>query len=255
MPLTPAHAAMAWPISAAAKRLPIAAVIVGTLSPDFEYLARLAPRGQFAHSLLGVALFCVPVSIGVWALFESVVRPAVVSLLPRAVGDLLAQDGWSLRRSRARDVVLAALGAFLGALSHVAWDSFTHESGWAVARIPVLVTTVALPLVGELRWYKLLQHGSTVAGSFVVILWLARAVARVPHHARSFASGQAARGLRAIATVICVSIGGGLLNGLRARGAGVPVVLGFVFVGAMLGLALGMLGVAMAVRGSAGRSD
>jgi hypothetical protein len=48
---------------------------------------------------------------------------------------------------------------------------------------------------------------------------------------------------------------GGLLNGLRAQGAGVPVVLGFVFVGAMLGLAIGMLGVAIAVRGSAGRSN
>jgi hypothetical protein len=255
MPLTPAHAAMAWPISAAARRLPTAAVLVGTLSPDFEYLARLAPRGQFAHSLLGVVLFCVPISVAVWALFENVVRPALVSLLPRGVGDLLAQDAWSVRRSRAREVVLGALGALLGALSHVAWDSFTHESGWTVARIPALVTTVGLPLVGELRWYKLLQHGSTVVGSLAVILWLARAVAGVPHHARRFASGQAARSLRAIATILCVSISGGLLNGLRAQGAGVPVVLGFVFVGAMLGLAIGMLGVAIAVRGSAGRSN
>src|SRR5215213_3950780 len=109
MPLTPAHAAMAWPISSIAPRVPAAAVVIGTLSPDFEYLVRLAPRGQFAHSLPGVVLFCVPVSVVVWALFERVVRPAVVSLLPPAIGERLAHGDAGHRQRHGRSVVLAAL--------------------------------------------------------------------------------------------------------------------------------------------------
>ena len=66
MPVTPAHAALALPLSRVAPALPLAPLVIGTLSPDFEYLLRLAPTGRFAHSLLGLVVFCVPVSLLAW---------------------------------------------------------------------------------------------------------------------------------------------------------------------------------------------
>src|SRR5436190_16959079 len=142
MPLTPAHAAAAWPIVRLVPRLPISTVVIGALAPDFEYLVRLAPRGSFGHTPLGIALFCLPVSLVVGALFERLVRPAL--LLPAA---------------RVQPALLAAAGATLGAVSHVAWDGFTHRGGWGVVMMPGLAGSV-----GGVAWYQVLQHASTLVG-------------------------------------------------------------------------------------------
>jgi Domain of unknown function (DUF4184) len=82
MPVTPAHAALALPLSRAVPVLPLAPLMIGTLSPGFEYLLRLSPTGHFAHSLAGLVVFCVPVSLLAWGIWRAIVRPAFVRLLP-----------------------------------------------------------------------------------------------------------------------------------------------------------------------------
>ena len=73
MPVTPGHAALALPLSRAAPALPLAPLVIGTLSPDFEYLLWLSPTGRFAHSLLGLVVFCVPVSLLAWGMWRAIV--------------------------------------------------------------------------------------------------------------------------------------------------------------------------------------
>jgi len=204
VPFTPAHAAAAWPIARIAPRLPLAPLVIGTLSPDFEYLVRLAPRSDLSHSLLGVIFFCLPTSLVAWAMFAALIRPALVDV-PAA-------------RIDARLVGLGAVAATIGAFTHLAWDGFTHEHGWAVARIPAL-----------LPWYKVLQHASTVAGCLVVAAWLAR----------RFRAEQAARAWRMGACAAATAVVAGVLNGLRALTGDAAQVLGFASVGAMVGLVLG----------------
>ncbi len=148
MPITPAHAAAAWPLRAWMRRLPLSALIVGTMSPDYEYLLTLAPITRFAHTLRGLALFCVPVSLAVWFVFRRLVRPAIVDLLPpgaaRAIGRASASWG------------LALAAVVLGAVSHVIWDGFTHHSDWGVNLLPIL-RSQPIPQIVALPWYKLLQ--------------------------------------------------------------------------------------------------
>src|SRR3954462_8835891 len=81
MPITPAHAAAAWPLHAAWRRLPLAALVIGTLSPDLEYVLRLEPRGKFGHSPAGLVVFCLPVTLLVWYVWRSLVRAALTPLL------------------------------------------------------------------------------------------------------------------------------------------------------------------------------
>ena len=61
MPFTPAHAAIVVPL---ARRFPgpmvLPALIVGSLSPDFEYFVHMRPERSISHDLVGVPLMDVP---------------------------------------------------------------------------------------------------------------------------------------------------------------------------------------------------
>ena len=241
MPVTPAHAALALPLSRAAPSLPLAPLVIGTLSPDFEYLLWLSPTGRFAHSLVGLVVFCVPVSLLVWGMWRAIVRPAFERLLPPGMAAMMSEGARAAPRSVAALAGLGALAALLGALSHVAWVAFTHANGWAVAHLPVLRGEASLGWPLGVRWYRVLQHASSVVGMAVVVAWGASWVASVPPPARVFAPGQAARSLGVTLALLGVAAGTGTLNALRASSDRLPTVLGFAAVGAMAGLGLAAL--------------
>jgi Domain of unknown function (DUF4184) len=237
MPLTTAHAAAAWPISRIAPKLPTAALVLGTMSPDFEYLLRLEARSDFSHTPLGLVAFCVPTSLVVWTVFEYLVRPAFLNLLPAGMGAALSRDA-SGSRLGWREVALAAAASLVGAATHVVWDAFTHQRGWAVPYLPVLATPAGLPFWPTLQWYRLLQHISTVVGSVVVAFWVLQSVARIAPQDRAFAPDQAKRGLRIAILISVASVLGGALNALRVWGSPIGRVLSFGAVGTMVGFVL-----------------
>lgn len=241
MPLTPSHAAAALLLKRLSSRLPLAALVIGTLSPDFEYLLRFAPRGRFAHSPAGLILFCLPASLVVWIVYRSWVRPALVDLLPPGLA----------AESKPRPTVLSAAGlaALLGAASHVAWDGFTHPNGFAVLVFPVLGEPVVPALAADFRWYKLFQHGSTLAGGSVLLFAGFRYVRRFPSPVRRFAPGQAKRLCLAVASVLGATLLAGIANGIRGLGGGVANALGYAAVGGMVGFALALLMYGLGARG------
>jgi hypothetical protein len=164
MPFTLAHPAAVVPLR---RLLPLSALVVGSMSPDFEYLFRLAAVSEFSHTLPGILYFCTPVGLVVLWLFHSVVKLPVLLLLPNFVRQRLEpfSSGFPFLPLSRLSVILLALA--VGAFSHTAWDSFTHEYGWAVGRLPMLRANLFDVAGREVRLYKLLQHGSTLVG-----LWL-----------------------------------------------------------------------------------
>ncbi len=161
MPFTPAHAAAAAPLYLlSGRRLSVAALIVGTLSPDFEYfIHQEASRPWRGHSLPGLIYFCLPTGLLVLAIFRWV-QPGLAALLPPKAGWVAIPSS-----SGPRPTVFALL---LGALSHVAWDAFTHRDGWATLTWPDLFLQVfflKLPL------YKTLQYGFGLGGLLFCGAW------------------------------------------------------------------------------------
>lgn len=168
MPFTLAHPAAVIPLR---RFLPVSALVVGSLAPDFEYLFRLAAVSHFSHTLLGILYFCIPVGLVILWLFHSVVKCPVLLLLPNFMRRRLepCPSTFSFLPLGRLSVILLALA--VGAFSHIAWDAFTHESGWAVVRLPVMRAHL-FDLAGrEVRLYKLLQHGSTLAGLSLLAYW------------------------------------------------------------------------------------
>jgi Domain of unknown function (DUF4184) len=212
--------------------LPLEALILGTMTPDFEYLLRLAPRGSFGHTPLGLLVFCLPVGLLVWTVYQQLVRPASLTLLPAGLRDAVAPLD--------AGVLSVAAAILIGAASHSLWDSFTHGHGWGVRQVPALATPLhvrgrTVPL------FKLLQHASTVLGLLVVTCWALRWVRQRPAPARTYDSREASRAARIIGWLVAAGAAGVLLNGLRAVHRGPVTLLGYAAVGGMDALALALI--------------
>jgi Domain of unknown function (DUF4184) len=243
MPFTISHAAAAWPVRRAAGWLPLDALVLGAMSPDFEYVLRLAIRGRFWHTPAGLVIACVPaVLAGCW-LWRAIVRPSLVPLLPRGMRPASSASSSPLPAT----IAAAALAAWIGAQTHVFWDGFTHRTGWAVTRMPALETPALAIGIGR-PWYNVLQHGSTLAGGVLLVAWIARWIVRHPPAARRWEPGQRRRLLRVAALLLGLALAAAVANGARALGSGPEWVLGYAAVGGMAGLALAAVGYGLAPR-------
>lgn len=171
MPFTPAHAAAAYPFRNT--RLIWSAVIVGTMAPDFEYFLRLAPGQPYGHTLPGVFVITLPLALIALWLFHGLVKAPFVELLPRGFERRLAPYMGTFRFGGAARFGLIVASVLIGVFTHLLWDSFTHGNTWLVRDWPVLRHPIHLKVIAPQPLYKLLQHGSTLLGLSVLLLWIA----------------------------------------------------------------------------------
>lgn len=178
MPFTLAHPAAIIPF--ARRQLVPSALIVGSMSPDFLYLINLEPRGQFGHTIPGVFLFCLPIGMVILWIFHRLIKWPMLSLLPfslqvRLVGPARDFNFWPITRQL---LIIASL--LIGAFTHIFWDGFTHEYGWAVSILPILNHPVIELDSKSILLCKVLQHSSTMAGSVAILIFIVRWINRAP---------------------------------------------------------------------------
>jgi uncharacterized protein DUF4184 len=211
MPFTLSHPAAVLPIWRASRpRLRLAALVIGSMTPDYEYFLRFYTVGRFSHSPLGLLVVCLPVGwLSLW-LFDRFGRRGGQALLPQS---------WTLPPAPfgPYPILATSVALLLGAISHVLWDGFTHPASWGTRLWPGLFTTMHVgPFTMPL--FRLLQHVSTVVGLAVLagaaLAWM-RQQTRIP--ARDLA-------WRAL-VVLAVLAAAGLLNGARFWGQGLGRVL------------------------------
>lgn len=205
MPFTPSHMAAALPFV----RTPLipAALAIGTMAPDVPYYIPLGvPRG-LTHSLPGVIIADLPMTIVLTLMWFAVLRAPLIDLSPRFLRERMPARGVLGWRAPDRRW-LAAVGilicsALVGILTHVAWDSFTH-GGWLVDALPLLATRL-----GPLPLHTLLQHASTIGGLVALALWGRYWVRRTPPiEGRPDVAGSRFRSVSWIAVVVAFGAAG-----------------------------------------------
>jgi hypothetical protein len=168
MPFTLCHpAALAALPSPIRHRLPLAALAVGSMTPDFEYLLRLKPLSTWSHTLPGLVTFCLPVGLVTWVAWELIARAPTRELLA------LDTDGHRCPMSPT-SLAVATFAVIIGAATHLAWDAFTHSGRLGALLIPQLEQEAWRIGSYSLRWFSVLQHLSTVLGAVVLGLWYLR---------------------------------------------------------------------------------
>jgi hypothetical protein len=243
MPLTPSHAVAAPLIQRVIRPLgiilPMSALVIGTMVPDFEYLIRLSPGGGEWHTRVGLVEYCLPAGLATWWIFRTVIGPTLLRLLPPGLGDAARATVAPGPTYRLVPGALAAIA--IGAVSHDLWDSFTHLDGWAARQLPWLRHRFYIGPHEWVRYFLVLQYLSSVLGLLAVIAILWHWVAKHPRAARHVPVGERAWRAREAALLLLSAILGAVLNASRSHPPGRAWTLGLAAVGAMSALALALL--------------
>lgn len=165
MPLTFAHPAAVLPFSRNSKYVNFLAMVLGSMSPDFEYFLRGKPYGEIGHTFVGFVVFNLPIVVVVYLLYKICIHRTLFSHLPSLLQDTYSQKTSSTRLLK---VFVFLYSALFGMLTHVIWDSFTHLEGLMVRNLPILTYTVPI-FDFTIPIFKFLQHGGTLAGILVII--------------------------------------------------------------------------------------
>ena len=83
MPFTLAHPAVVLPFSGVVSRWGVlSALVVGTMVPDINFFVAGLTSRTYSHSIAGIVGFCVPAGLVVFAVYQALLRPMLVALLP-----------------------------------------------------------------------------------------------------------------------------------------------------------------------------
>ena len=179
MPALFAHPAAAIPFRRVG--LSLSALIIGSMTPDVLYFFHLSKNPQFGHTLPGLFLFCLPVGGVLLGAFHLILKYPLFSLLPdQHQTRLLPVVPKVPFPSTKRSWLLLIFSLLLGACTHIVWDSCTHVYGWTVRHVFLLYLPLLTTSYGTLRVYKVLQHGGTIGGTCLLILWYWRWFQKAP---------------------------------------------------------------------------
>lgn len=245
MPFTISHAAAVLPLSRTS--LPLAALMIGAMSPDFAYFVPDGP-GLLSHSIPGLFEFCWPLGLLVWVVYVRLLETPTLALLP---------DGWrdafrpSDRAITLRNVALASVAVILGAATHILWDGFTHANTPIADQLSFLETTQVTLFGKSFPLYRFLQHSSTVVGLLVLAGWLLHLEKTPTTSAHATAPVRAAtHGERvfALLLVLALSAGLGFAGYFEFPELSFGRRLFHGAIGGMTGAALAWIGIAVGLR-------
>ncbi len=144
MPVTPAHPALILPFTRS-RYFSATGLVMGSVSPDFEYFLKMGVSSTYSHTLGGLIYFDLPVTVFISCLFHLVVKKNFIYNMP-----LFFQKRWLevlhfdfLKYLREHWWVFV-ISALLGAASHIFWDSFTHNNTYFVRTVPFYKDTYVL---------------------------------------------------------------------------------------------------------------
>lgn len=165
MPWTLAHPAAILPVRWLCKKLPMPALVIGSLTPDAGYYVNAFAFADQAHSFWGLFSHCLPVGLTLLALI-SLLRQPLLFLLPSKHRIALMREYAQPLSLNYAYLFFSVIAIVLGAATHVFWDHFTHAGSDA------LPNEMLFNLQGRnIYWYNLLQIASSVLGTLALIIY------------------------------------------------------------------------------------
>ena len=164
--------------------LNFAALVIGSMSPDFGYYFSEFPMATFAHTLPGTFLICLPTGILALAFFY-LLRQPLCFVLPQPHRDALTPLA-SIRLPFRLPFFLGVVASLLiGAWTHTVWDSFTHRNTWPVEHIAFLREPLFHFGGTAFAGSYVLQQLSTFVGAVVLAIVYLRWLQQRPPATRS----------------------------------------------------------------------
>lgn len=170
MPFTISHTAVVLPFSRLlARRRLLSAVVIGAMVPDFGVFFPWRLHRFETHSTLALLTFCLPVGLATYWVFQYLIKTPVLEALPEGAYARWRPCSMPADFASIRQWMLAAGGVLAGALTHLVWDAFTHESARGIRMIPWLEEPVVEIGTHRMAGVRLLQDGSSLIGLIIVL--------------------------------------------------------------------------------------
>lgn len=129
MPFTFSHPALIFPIYKLRKKwFSITGLIVGSITPDFEYFFRMKKGiNHYSHTIFSILYFNLPVALLLAYIFHAIVRKPLINHLPTFLYRRFYNYyniEWKLIFYKRAPIFVTSI--VLGSISHIAWDGLTH---------------------------------------------------------------------------------------------------------------------------------
>lgn len=130
MPFTFSHPAAVLPLHFLdRKRLSVTALVIGSMTPDFEYFFNFKQESTYSHTWLGILWFDLPIAILLFYLYTNAVKDELIDHLPTFLYRRFARCKSWQRKSYSLNAYFKVLSSLLiGITSHLIWDRLTHKS-------------------------------------------------------------------------------------------------------------------------------
>lgn len=173
MPFTFSHPAIILPLRYLPSRyISLTGLVIGSLTPDFEYFIRMKIQSNYSHTISGIFWFDLPLGIILPFIFHNIIRNTLYDNLPLFLQQRVLKFkmfNWNIYFKAHWFVVLYCI--VIGACSHLLWDSFTHDTGFFVKNIPLLSQSVIV-YSKSIPVLKILQHSSTIFGGLILLYFI-----------------------------------------------------------------------------------
>ena len=170
MPFTFSHPAIVLPLKKLSRgAFSLTGLIIGSITPDFEYFIRMRVKSVYSHSLLGLFWFDIPLALLLTFVYHNLVRNKLIANLPAFLNNRLncfTRFNWNEFFKENWFVVFLSIA--IGSASHLLWDSFTHPTGFFVHRLEFLQKGPKI-LSKHVPLYWILQQLSSLIGGAIVI--------------------------------------------------------------------------------------
>lgn len=171
MPFTPAHPAAILLLPRLLRKWTVpSALFIGSIAPDFAYFLPLGIPRIESHSLAGLFWFCLPTGLGVYLIFHLLLKHPIHSLLPAFVSRRLNQVIGETRFPKVSWLAVT-VSLLAGAITHLAWDAFTHDGAPGVDAIAFLRADLFVVGTYHVYAYRVLQYFSSAIGLLILVLW------------------------------------------------------------------------------------
>lgn len=171
MPFTPAHTALVLPFLRLGY-MSATALIVGSVSPDFEYFFTMDDKASHGHTLSGIFYFDIPISIFLAFVFHRFVKINLINNLPYFLQrKFFALKEFDFEIYFRKHWLTFIASAILGIGSHLFWDSFTHPNTFIVKNLSIYETIVPFHGARYPLFYAL-QVISSYVGLLIVLIYI-----------------------------------------------------------------------------------
>ena len=175
MPFTFSHPAIVLPLTFLPRQwFSLTGLVIGSLTPDFEYFIRMRIQSNYSHTISGLFWFDLPLGIILAFIFHNIVRDSLFVNLPKFLKSRFynfMRFEWNNYFKNNWFIIIISI--LIGASSHLFWDSFTHDHGYFVRTIPQLTNSIDF-FGNHVPVLKIVQHSSSLIGGLTIVIAILR---------------------------------------------------------------------------------